>query len=281
MSQQPADDQMYRAPQGGQAELLDEAARKEQEGQLREAAREGRLATVLSLLAAKAPVDAMDVEKSTPMIQAIENGRQAVVDMLLKAKADPIAQDRGGYTLLHRAVGVHGQGPEIVGALLAAKADVNAAGHYIPSPLWSAITWGCAGVVACLLTAKADLGVVNEHGLSPLYEAAAGGHASMVCQLLHAKADANVVGPVGDTPLHAAAGCDHVAVGTRNSIVHNLLVAKANVNSVCVDGKTTPLSQAVYYRHTFVARRLLAAKAGATVVDRDDLRATLVAQSRR
>jgi ankyrin repeat protein len=88
---------MYRAPQGGQAELLDEAARKEQEGQLREAAREGGLATVLSLLIAKADVNAAcDDGKTTPLSEAVAWRHTPVARRLLEAKADATVVDRDG-----------------------------------------------------------------------------------------------------------------------------------------------------------------------------------------
>jgi ankyrin repeat protein/uncharacterized GH25 family protein len=91
---------------------------------LHEAAKNGDINQVKSLLANKADVNAKGIMGRTPLHEAARGGYTDVVELLLTNKADARAKDRMGNTALHEAA--IGGNAEIATLLLAHGADVNA-----------------------------------------------------------------------------------------------------------------------------------------------------------
>ena len=102
---------------------------------------------------------------------------------------DPAARDRNGWTPLHEAV--RDSQPDVVRALLAAGADVNARIDYGSTALLLAVeaTWLDTVVIRTLLDARADTELANRSGLTPLLSAALRKRSEAFTMLLAAGAD--------------------------------------------------------------------------------------------
>jgi len=109
----------------------------------------------------------------------------------------------------------------VVGALLAAGADVDARSNDGWTPLHLAAWNGRDSIVEMLLAADADVDARTNAGWTPLHGAAWKGRDSIVEMLLAADADVDARTNDGWTPLHLAA--QH----GRDSIVEILLAAGA------------------------------------------------------
>ena len=73
-----------------------------------------------------------------------------------------------------------------------AKGDTNATNNDGVTPLLKAAQKGHTEIVTALLAAKADVNAANKtDGVTPLYMAAAKGHTEIVTTLLEANADVN------------------------------------------------------------------------------------------
>jgi len=107
----------------------------------------------------------------TPLLAALWNGDRTAALVLISAGADPNAADTRpvighGATPLHFAADLDDS--ELVRALIAAGADVNAqslAGH---TPLWWACNAGRATAARALLAAGADPNIRCNEKYSPL-----------------------------------------------------------------------------------------------------------------
>ena len=145
-----------------------------------DAARQGDLETVRSLLAQGADANAAQGDGMTSLHWAAERGHAAVAELLISASADVRAKTRiGSYTPLHLA----------------------SRGGHVP-------------LVISLLEAGADPDAVTTNsGITPLHLAAAAvGGAEAVTALLDHGADANArEGSAGQTPLMFAAGSNRAA----------------------------------------------------------------------
>lgn len=120
---------------------------------------------------------------------------------------------------------------EIIGALVAAKADVNTAGHNGGVALHFADT---PNVVTALVEAKANLNSATESGWAALHRAAGYKDDTLVRALLRHGADPNKISGKGNTPLRWAVRRS-VAPNSdveRNvlAIVSALVESKAHVN---------------------------------------------------
>jgi ankyrin repeat protein len=91
-----------------------------------------------------------------------------------------------------------------VRALLAGRADVNAANVDGTTPLHQAVWAGELEIADALLRAGARATAVNAFGVTPAYIAAEQGNAALLGRLLDAGADANTADATGDTLLMAA-----------------------------------------------------------------------------
>jgi len=128
---------------------------------------------------------------------AIEAGDEDMVKALIAAGAD--ASDPGasveksmeyGDTLVMRAV--DRGNPEILKALVAAKANVNKGNAYGVNGLMSAAMQGRAELVAILVKAGSNVNARDRNGTPALYSAVQGGNPDVVRTLIEAGADTSV-----------------------------------------------------------------------------------------
>ncbi len=177
---------------------------------LMKASQSGRIEVVRALLEAKANVNAKLKNGSTALMYAMKNDHVDVVRALLAAGADVNAKDKDGVTSLMmsgieagkeldkfweefdelegKKTTKHIEKVDMVRALLAAGADVNAKDKDGFTALMYASGWGNVKVVRALLEAKADVNVKSTDGTTPLKTASKGGYADVVKLLKQAGA---------------------------------------------------------------------------------------------
>lgn len=183
-----------------------------------------------SLIAAGADVNVRNKDGITPLISAAWDGEIEIVKALLAANADVNAGDSDiNAGPLYRAA--ENGFTEIVRLLLAAGANVNARETQSNStPLYMAVQNGHVETVKLLLSAKADPNLAIKDGWTPLHKAAYDGPAEIVTLLINSKANVNYRDYENDeTPLCLA------VTESRIEIVQILLKAGANANVTCFD----------------------------------------------
>jgi ankyrin repeat protein len=169
------------------------------------------VAAAAVLLSGPALAQAADAGVS-PLVQAAKAGDAATVRRLLATPGVPVnAAEADGTTALHWAV-QHGQ-PDVVKALIRARAEVNRNNRYGVAPLWLAATNGDDATVELLLRAGADARMTRgDSGESVLMTAAMAGAPGVVQRLLAYGADPNTTDAVrGQTALMWAAAEGHAA----------------------------------------------------------------------
>lgn len=152
---------------------------------------------------APANIDApVNEEGTTALIRAAQYGDTEGVKRLLAAGANVNAAGKTGGTALMNAA-ANGRA-EIVNILINAGANVNAATEDGRTALMYAMTKGDVNIVSHLINMGAYVNAVNENGWTALMLAAYSGHAEAVRYLIHAGADINAVSSGGDTALSFA-----------------------------------------------------------------------------
>ena len=235
-------------------------------------AREHRLAddalSIIALLAGAGgdPNSRAKKNGATPLYQALSSKIDAkAVSALLDAGADPDLHGEGGRTALHQAVGGNawdnGADLEIVRALIAAGADVNARDEDGLPPLFlAAMNKNSIPVINALIEAGADpkerITVNGVSGLTLLHAATANdGNGPLVAALLSEGQNPDVQTNNGFTPMFAAIR------GNDESVVLNLLLqAGADVNARNDEGES-PLHVAARRLKPGLVRTLLEAGA--------------------
>src|SRR5262245_39217058 len=148
------------------------------------------------LLRAGANPNAADDHGVTPLARACENVSVGMVERLLKAGANPNAAQTSGLTPLMIAAKTGSS--RVVRALVASGAHINAATVETKN---TALMWAIAGchpdVVRALIEAKADLHASTANGLTPLLIAARNGDIEMAKTLIAAGVDVNETGTDG------------------------------------------------------------------------------------
>jgi len=145
---------------------------------------------------------------------------------------------------------MHGD-PAAVRALLARKADVNAAqADGATALLWAAYR-NDLEIASLLIAAGANVKLANQDGATPLGLAAENGSAAMIEKLIEAGADANERHANGETPLMLAARNGNVAA------LEVLLDHKADVNLKENLRGTTALMWAVEQGHAEAVKVLV------------------------
>ncbi|OBT77638.1 hypothetical protein VF21_03713 [Pseudogymnoascus sp. 05NY08] len=224
------------------------------------AADQGYAAVVAQLLAApNIDINAESADGITPLWQAVRMGRKEVVGQMLAAPGIKvnIATTGAGITALNCAA-IRGS-EEILDQLLAAPGiDVNAATENGTTPLMSAASSSCQGIVGRLLAFPSiDANAVNaadKNSKTPLWWAAQNGHEVDIGQLLAVPSiNVNAVNKDGQTPLFVAASEEYDGV-----IGQLLAVPSININAANKDGQT-PLFIATSLGHDGVVGQLLAA----------------------
>jgi ankyrin repeat protein len=138
-----------------------------------------------------------------------------------------------------------------VQALIAKKADVNAAqGDGATALHWAAFK-GDRQMAEMLVSAGAKAAVANRNGSTPLWLAAINGDAPMIALLLRAGADANEKLPLGRSPLMIAARTGNV------DAIKALLEGGADVNAKDTQRGTTPLMWAADEGHEAAIQLLI------------------------
>jgi ankyrin repeat protein len=172
------------------------------------------------------------------LIEAAREGDVASVRTLVQRNVDVNAAGTDGTTALHWAA--QRGDLEAVTLLIKHGANVNVANRYGATPLRGACENGNVGVVEALVKAGADVNAVrHESGDAPLMIAARSGHADVVRALLAHGANVNYVEPLrAQTALMWAAAEKHPAV------VKVLLEAGANTKALS-STKISPLMFAI------------------------------------
>jgi ankyrin repeat protein len=131
--------------------------------------------------------------------RAIMNDDAATVSRLLARGTDPnTANERGEPALMTAA---RESGPEVVRALLKARAKVNIKNQHGDTPIMLAALRGHLPIVKLLRQAGAD---VNQPGWTPLLYASLNGHNAVIEYLLSSGADLALNAPNGVTPVMLA-----------------------------------------------------------------------------
>lgn len=143
-----------------------------------EAARDGKMEVIDRLLKGKADVNAIDEERRTALVFAVQSGRDELVKILLAAGADANKGHANGMTALMLAA--HENHVDMVGTLLAAGANANViAGDSWKTALMIAACPRRNPIIKKLLEAKAHNFLNGKDGktAAQLYKACKGGDA--------------------------------------------------------------------------------------------------------
>ncbi len=165
------------------------------------------IGVVLGLLCTVASIGA----GGPALVDAARNGDLAAVRSLLRGGADPNAAALDGSTALHWAV--HRDSLAMVNALLTAGARADRLTRYKVAPLTLAAQNGDAAIVERLLAAGANPDTVSEEGQTALMTASRNGSVAAVRALLRRGAQVGAAESFrGQTALMFAAGEGNTAV---------------------------------------------------------------------
>ncbi len=184
------------------------------------------------------------------LADAAEQRDKAGMGALLQARADVNAAQADGTTALHWAA--YHADAEMTALLVEAGANVNAVNRYGVPPLAEACTNGAGAVVKLLLEAGADANTTMKGGETALMLASRSGSTEAVKALLVRGADPNARERAGQTALMWAAAEGHTAV------IRALLEAGADRNA-SLDSGFTPFFFAVREGHLDAVQAFLAA----------------------
>ena len=253
---------------------------------LADAAMNGDLAAVRTLLNRKADVNAAQGDGSTALHWAAYSGNAEMVQLLLSRGADVKAKTRlGGITPLMMAA-KNGDVP-IIKLILAGKGDVVSPNANGTTPLMLAAASGKAEAVKLLLDRGADVNARDStNGQTALMFAAAQGRLDAIKTLIESKADANVatkVSPIismterykqqtqgkgnrgitgegGRSDVTAMGGMTALMFAAREGYldsVRALVAAGADVNKVNEADNTSVLTLAIVNGRIDIAKLLL------------------------
>lgn len=165
-------------------------------GPLHDAAKNGDLQAVKSMLSQEFDLAAPDSAGEPPLLLAALAGHADVTAFLLERGADIETRNKGGLTALHAAA--YAGKLDVVMLLVSKGAAINdASNFYRMSPLHAAAEEGHGDVVAFLLANKADIEAKERNGITPLSQAGWREHWDVAQLLLNAGAacqDAAIVG---------------------------------------------------------------------------------------
>ena len=191
-------------------------------------------------------VNALDLNRQTPLHVACSRGVVAAVEILLEEENVQVnATDSSGNTPL--LLSVH---PAVISCLLQDKrTDVNATNQEGNTRLHKAIQQDDMPIFQLLLANGANLEITDDEGRTPLYFACAEGSLDICSFLLAHGADPNTKTTYQqDTPLHAACRGGHLGPVLR--------LFDATVDTKDVDGHT-PLHLACFAGHANIVEYLV------------------------
>ena len=139
--------------------------------ELVDAVKAGDISAMKRMLAAGADVNSRDTDGSTLLMLAANEGDLPMVKVLIEGGADVNACDERGWAALAKAVynaEMKRGFAEVVKALIAAGANIEATIGYGVRPLMMAAGYGETEVVEVLLSAGADVLACNEGGYTAL-----------------------------------------------------------------------------------------------------------------
>ncbi|XP_067354943.1 ankyrin repeat and SOCS box protein 5-like isoform X2 [Channa argus] len=168
---------------------------------LHEAASQGRLLVLHTLLGQGYNVDTVTINHVTPLHEACLSGHVACVKALISAGANVNAATIDGVTPLYNCCASGSVG--CMELLLQNGAHTRTAHTHFPSALHEACKRGHGQCVESLLSHGADPDYEVSHLGSPLYMSCVNRQTACSQILLHRGASVNV-GRGGDSPLHAA-----------------------------------------------------------------------------
>jgi len=163
--------------------------------ELLEAVNKGDIDAVRRSLTAGADVDSRDSEGSTLLMLASHAGNLPLVMALIEAGAGVNACDERGWTPLMKAAynaDLDRGFADVVQALIAAGANIEAPIGYAIRPLMLAAGYGETAVVETLLKAGADVTARNEGGLTALMMVKQKHYVDVINLLHEAERDAGV-----------------------------------------------------------------------------------------
>ncbi|XP_035492955.2 ankyrin repeat and SOCS box protein 5 isoform X2 [Scophthalmus maximus] len=169
---------------------------------LHEAASQGRLLALRTLLAQGYYANIVTIDHVTPLHEACLSGHVACVRALVNAGANVNAATIDGVTPLYNCCASGSVG--CMELLLQNGAHTHTTHSHFPSALHEACKRGSSQCVESLLSHGADPDYDVSHLGSPLYMSCLHQHTACSKILLHRGASVNV-GRGGDSPLHAAA----------------------------------------------------------------------------
>jgi len=228
---------------------------------LLEAARDGSMAAVESVLTALADPNYQDESRTTALHHLAARGNLESVALLCDSGADPAAPREDGATpLLASVLEGRANRAKVVEYLVSRAPD--AIDHPLrngATPLFMAAVVGHSRIVRLLCNHMADPSRAWGDGATPLHVASNNGHAKVVQHLCHARADLNASNRRGATPLFLASWEGHL------SIVRCLCDEGADINK-CVDDSSTPLFIACREGHRSIIQVLCDAGADTNAV---------------
>jgi cytohesin len=215
---------------------------------IHEAAANGDINLVKSLLSAGTDVNVKGRLEYTPLHHAAENGHANLVKFLISRGADLEVRNHNGRTPLVLAASQGHKG--MVELLLAKGADVNTKDIWYKKLLHHAAVNGHKELAAFLIDKGVDIESQTNLDYTALSLAASQGHRQMVELLISKGADVNTKEQMKYSPLHYAAMRGHY------EIAKVLISAGANVNAEDLHNRA-PLYKAVLAGDKQIARLLV------------------------
>ncbi len=195
----------------------------------------GNAAVIDKLLKAGADPNAVGAENETPLMTVAHTGNVDAAKLLIAhgAKVDAREAWHGETALMWAAAQRH---PEMVAALIAAGADVNAMStvvhwerqttaepreKWLPpggfTPLLFAARENCVACVKVLAEHGANLNLADPDGITPMVNSIINGHYDVAALLLEKGADPNLFDKTGRAALYAAVDAHTMPYSNRPS----------------------------------------------------------------
>jgi ankyrin repeat protein len=199
----------------------------------------GSAPMIEKLLNAGADANETGPQSETPLMTVAHMGSVPAAKVLLAhgAKVDARESWHGETALMWAAAQRH---PEMMSALIAAGADVNALStvvkwerqvtaeprdKWLPlggfAPIMFAAREGCVECVKVLLDAKADPNQADPDGVTPIVNSLMNGHTDVAAYLVDHGADPNLADKTGRTALYAAVDFHTVPASNRPAPTEN------------------------------------------------------------